>query len=446
MVTPTLALNLPFVESKSLTSQFVATDVTLSITNSNGSYYDATGLLIKPADNVARFDHDPVTLESLGLLVEPAGVNQCLHSEDITDAVWATTLAAPTGDTSVAPDGTTTADNLVYPGSQGSPQIRRLDQNVTASGGTASKTFTASVWVMGSGNFRVKNTHGGVADNFSGDFTATGNWVRYSFTVTNGAGAGTGDQIIGVLAASTDDAFDLQLWGWQLEENAVASSYIATAGSAVTRTADVVTTSDVSWYNNDEGVLYCEVSHIEPTATYSPVFQHIINISNGSNNNTFSIRFSSSVDNDRTEINANPGDDYQENGLTSTWVAGQVRRTATYLELNSARSAYQGTLGVEDTLVTPPVGIDQLNVGSSGSNGNVYFGHIREARYYNAKDFLADGDPDTGIQQLTLGNIIEAAAAADGGGGLAGYRGNWAQYRKPNQRMRQRRNQRPVRR
>jgi hypothetical protein len=87
-------------------------------------------------------------------------------------------------------------------------------------GGTSSKTFTMSVWLAGSGTVYLKNTHGGVIDNYSPSITLTPLPVRYIFTVTNGAG-GNGYQLIGV---NLQSATEFNHWGMQLEQGSFISA------------------------------------------------------------------------------------------------------------------------------------------------------------------------------------------------------------------------------
>jgi hypothetical protein len=63
--------------------------------------------------NVARFDHNPVTGESLGLLVEEQRTNLLLRSEEFDNAYWLKSNATITSNTVIAPDGTLTGDKLV---------------------------------------------------------------------------------------------------------------------------------------------------------------------------------------------------------------------------------------------------------------------------------------------------------------------------------------------
>jgi len=75
---------------------------------------DTVGEYVKTTSTInsaPRFDHDPTTGESLGLLVEESRTNLLLWSEEFDNAAW-TGNTNVTPNTSISPAGTTTADTL----------------------------------------------------------------------------------------------------------------------------------------------------------------------------------------------------------------------------------------------------------------------------------------------------------------------------------------------
>lgn len=84
----------------------------------------------------------------------------------------------------------------------GANALSQVEQNTTPNGGTASKTFTAAAVIScpsGTQQFRLKNTHGAVSDNFSSNFTATTTPTLFVYAVTNGSNQGNNAQIFGVV-------------------------------------------------------------------------------------------------------------------------------------------------------------------------------------------------------------------------------------------------------
>lgn len=83
----------------------------------------------------------------------------------------------------------------------GANALSQVEQNTSPNGGTASKTFTAAAVIScpsGTVQFRLKNTHGMVVDNFSANLTATTTPTLFVYTVTNANSPGNGWQIFGV--------------------------------------------------------------------------------------------------------------------------------------------------------------------------------------------------------------------------------------------------------
>ena len=118
-IRPTLDLN--FAATKTLDRRITFTRDSL------GTYVDDMGIIKYASNNTPRFDHDPVTGESLGLLIEESRTNQMIYSSDITgDTAQNGTI---TGDATTAPDGTTTADKYAANSTNG---IHRVDMPFTS--------------------------------------------------------------------------------------------------------------------------------------------------------------------------------------------------------------------------------------------------------------------------------------------------------------------------
>lgn len=215
--------------------------------------YQTTPAAYMPTTSAAyygpRLVYDPVTLASLGILVEEARTNLCLQSQTF-GTTWATSNSTVSSNAATAPDGTTTADKLIPNAAASNGQVY---QAVTISNATA---YNISLFVKAAGMTSL-----GVTTNLTGTYrsntfnltlgtvTATGTgftntiadvgngWWRVTLQATSGT-TGLDLQIIG--NATGDGTIGLYLWQAQLEAGTGASSAIVTTSAAVTRAADVV--------------------------------------------------------------------------------------------------------------------------------------------------------------------------------------------------------------
>jgi hypothetical protein len=245
-------------------------------------------VLLTAANNVPRFDHNPTTAESLGLLIEESRTNLLTYSADFADAAWTKTDTTITSNTVVAPDGTLTAD-LAIPNTSSTPHIIQYP-NVTTSTTT---TSTVSFFVKKAGYTTIHLRYGvqsttnrgqadislltGAVTNLQNVGTATGSscsvtnigndWWRVALSVNPNDAAATQTRLLiypNVSTAYAGDGYSgIYIWGAQLEAGAFPTSYIATGAATATRSADAASmtgTNFSSWYNQSEGTLYAELS------------------------------------------------------------------------------------------------------------------------------------------------------------------------------------------
>jgi hypothetical protein len=214
----------------------------------------------------ARFDHNPTTGESLGLLIEEQRTNMALYSEDFNNANWLKNGAGNPGTTitfnqTIAPDGTLTADYVDY--STATAQSQNVE--VQYDGTPAGKTYTGSVWIKGISGQTINLTMD--ANGVSGtavQYTLNGEWQRFSATRTYPTGSPVAFFRFGIRSLnhpSTGTATKIFAWGAQIELGAFATSYIPTVASQVTRSADYASmtgTNFSSWFNPSEGTFVAE--------------------------------------------------------------------------------------------------------------------------------------------------------------------------------------------
>jgi len=244
------------------------------------------------ASGVARFDHNPTTGESLGLLIEEQRVNLLTYSEDFSNAAWnAFGTKTVTTNSTIAPDGTLSADYLSSPDNNG------MQQTISISASTA---YTYSIYAkayVGTSIRMSYTTTGGTGTTVAVNTVistgqAVGNgWFRIPITFTSAVG-NTGV----VIRVQTDTTAGIFIWGAQLEAGAFATSYIPTVASQVTRSPDAASltgTNFSSWYRADEGTVYTETFNAQtvPSGTFPGVWR----MNDGANNNRISLYITSAA-------------------------------------------------------------------------------------------------------------------------------------------------------
>lgn len=196
------------------------------------------------------------------LYIDGAHTNLALNSE--APNLWTLSGfvdAAPTvvQNTIVAPDGTTTADPVTWPGSPTTTSAGSvIQQGITAD----LSAMSESIWMKnrfgGATNNLVSTTNSGAIKTTSAK-TITSNWARFSNINMTGLNSSVAFQVgaFGSALVPTGTAAILaqvdDVWGFQVEKSQLATMYIPTAGTAVQRTGDVVTisnplsSSDTTW-------------------------------------------------------------------------------------------------------------------------------------------------------------------------------------------------------
>ena len=151
-------------------------------------------------------------------LIEVVPRNLLSYSEQFDNASWINSGATITPNTTIAPNGTLTADTL------GILSGQYLYQNIAI---TSSNIYTISIYVkVLSGTKQFKFNVYGSGNNFtSSAYTATTQWQKfnYTFIATGTGGAGIYPLIVDGLTGG-----DFYIWGAQFENFATATDYFPT--------------------------------------------------------------------------------------------------------------------------------------------------------------------------------------------------------------------------
>jgi hypothetical protein len=324
-----------------------------------------------------RFDYDPATLASKGLLIEETRTNLLLRSESFEATSWIKGGPQPaviTADNIISPSGTLTADTLAMP----AIALNQYSLAAQQFSGTA-VPYTLTFYVKsatGGQTIWASLTPDGV-NYFRQSIILTTEWQRVSLTATLTATQWSAQ--IGIdrrdLSQTGTGGFEFHVWGAQLEAGAFPLSYIPTTSGTAIRSADVCSITGTDFdrvYNQSELSIYSEVSFAPASAGF-PV-----------------ISFNNQTAAERVELAAFAGPIrlacfVVQNGTTQAAPniaasANQFHKAALYAKLNSFQFALNGSLATKDTVGLMPTAT-RLNIGKQFNE--VYLnGHLKQVTIY----------------------------------------------------------------
>jgi hypothetical protein len=273
---------------------------------STGTYFGPDGIMRTAGVNEPRFDHDPITGQSLGLLIEESRSNLLVNSDDFNS--WTKNNYNVSTNVITAPDGTLTADKII-------PTNLNIYHDIFKTPSLSSNTYTLSIFAKAAEQSFIRlRIDDGTLTRVAMFNLATGSvsssvnvtsstitpypngWYRCSITVTT--------NIINVVfnsfpTSSTanyytgDGTSGIYVWGAQLEAGAFPTSYIPTTASTVTRSADnasMTGTNFSSWYNQSEGTVLSSVNFIENLSSSNFASNNILyGINDNSTNNRITL-------------------------------------------------------------------------------------------------------------------------------------------------------------
>lgn len=358
--------------------------------------------LMTAAADRARFDHDPITGESKGLLIEEQRTNLIEYSEDFLLDGWFKNQNDPNFKylfieeaSTVSPGGEVDASKIYI--TQGMPSTGAgfIEVNFSLTDNTI---YTASVYAKKaeykklSFQFNVKDgSYSSVAVDLNDGIISSSNavvdssiehvgngWYRIEFSFDSKSGATTPRMILQVRnddgVANLETNKGIYIWGAQLEEGSFPTSYIKTTGASATRSADnasITGENFSSWYRQDEGSIYSEVSTFDNSNGSSRIV-----FSNGTYDNRFML--------------TNYGDNFMftaSNGVTQSLFTGPtilnkfIKKAAAFKEDDFAGSI-QDFNDFTDTNAKMPIGIDRVHFHNVAATANYINGHIKKLAYY----------------------------------------------------------------
>ena len=349
---------------------------------------DGTLQLFNHPTNQPRVEYD-YQGNRLGLLVEEARTNEFSYSQQFNTG-WSISNCAEEQNATIAPDGTLSASKATPNGNFGDHGFYKIftsgvDRVASIFAKQASGAYKLAIAPSGSNSGPIFNLQTGEIDSNVTPATATitpvGNgWYRCTVTVdststyakfyivnSNNAWSYSGDGTSGIY-----------MWGAQLEAGSFPTSYIPTAGSTVTRAADVASIGVGAFgYNKTAGtVLITARLKEDPSVLQVPVFL-------GDNPSTTHINsmlfFSTGAyrvrDASSTELaNLDVGD-----FSTST----HTKASFVYKTNDFAAAIDGGTVGTDSTGDVSAVTVNTLSL-SSNPSGTKLAHYISSIAYYPA--------------------------------------------------------------
>jgi len=378
---------------------------------SNATYFDANGVLQTASNDAPRFDHNPSTGASLGLLIEEQRTNSIRNSQagGSTNGVIGSGGVMPTnwfvggGSTSngISTEvvGTGTENGLSYidikisgtPTSTANANNFADSQNVTAA--VSGQTWTASYYVKLQAGSLTNATVSVVIETRDSSNAFVANTPLLTITPTGGAlntqrfsNTGTLSGASSAFVAThlrvsytSGNPIDLTLRiaAPQLEQGAFPTSYIPTTTATATRSADVASITGAnfsSWASASTHTLFAEIQRSSAVNANTQV----ASFSDGTLNNRFGLRLDANgITSTLTSVNSGVLDGVVQ---VATGVAGSNIRQIGAAELNNYQLAVNGVPGTTDTAALVPT-VNQFEIGQVTATG--YFnGTIRRLTYW----------------------------------------------------------------
>jgi hypothetical protein len=321
-----------------------------------GEYIPTTSTI----NSAPRFDHNPTTGESLGLLVEEQRTNLAFPSNMPTSVVQTTTgNMQANGATQItsgvpAPDsstnGFTVSGASATTNSSGSNNVRIL--SVMAAAGT----HTVSMWIKTNSSSTTVTIRDATTSTGIG-FVTTSSWTRITATFNNTSAGNI------ILLSTSGTAFDC--FGVQVESGSFPTSYIPTTTATVTRSADVVSITGAnfsSWYRQDEGTVFSDC------VSTNAATQILVNIgATAANTGSSSITIASNLSSSQKRVRVRDAASVDQASLAlGASSSGSRTRIAAAIKADDFAASLDGGAALTDTTGTVPT-VALMEIGSAPS-------------------------------------------------------------------------------
>lgn len=404
---------------------------------STASYYITTTtfpittylpLLIQVSENIPRLQHDPITGDLLGLLIEKQSTNLLTYSSDFSNPSYVKTNVSVITGSSIAPDGTITS-NKVYIDSVTASNVFVFVSKTISAGvaysisvfakanelnylflgiNTSATEYAVAQFNLITGNVQFQSDTSLTTPGYEllgSSVDAVGNnWYRCQVVVRS---PNTSENIMispaslpwnGTIRPGTNqngNGFSgIQLWGAQLEESTNVTSYIPTISTAITRVADtayVTGNNNFSWLNNSGGTILTESYNFIPLSILP-----VLSLDDNTTTNEVKIY----INNSAGYFFVNKLNVPQANITGSTFNRGvKIIMAATYKNNNFYISVNNDGIN-SDTIGSVPEGLTFLRIGADKA-GNYFNGIVSKIAFYSGEISTTE------IQSLTTNNLSD---------------------------------------
>lgn len=410
------SLNLNFARSKTLDPRITFERASI------GTYVDENGLIKTAAADEPRFDHDPETGESLGLLIEEQRTNLITYSDDISS--WGASNVSVASVSVSNPFGYSSVYRV-----RGSSSLNR-GHSISPGGSVPANTpHTTSVYVKGEGtgsdagkiqlringigygvgvvNFDLFTNQSNTPEGLSGTSDSSKTWSIndygmefvgddwYRIWMTHQSDNTSSVIVVTITSLSAKDnpSLDRIFWytapntggfyiaGAQLESGSFKTSVIPTSGSTLTRQLDIAQitgTNFTDFYNQNEGTWLCNFDYKgNNTSGASTLYSTALD---QSDRNWLRINYTAGTPNTiRQTINSNTDD-------SQITISSNTLNKISQAYASGDQSVYiNGSVAIESTrgISTNHTTLDIGNVvWSKGLNQTIITGTISKLLYY----------------------------------------------------------------
>lgn len=387
---------------------------------STATRFTSSGVMETVASGAMRIDHDPVTRAPLGYLCEETSTNHVRNS---------TMVGVVTGSPGTLPTNWSSADagltrtvvgsgtesgmayvDVRWNGTSSSTLAQVLFDTSTAIAASASQAWTGSVYLrlvdgslanvnsIGSG-ITYRDSGGSGITSATTNFSVTSGGLlsqRASHTSTSPALTAYSQLIVNVSVvngAAID--FTLRIGAPQLEQRAFATSFIPTAGSALTRQLDALTLGDLSriGFNPSASSVIAQGRILGQSAL---VYPGVVALGMGVEGDKVVLYRDGASS--RFIVDAKTAGVIQYSlSVTAAPATGAEYKTAFAFAANDASQTTSGAAPVKDTSVALSTILDRMSIGGFQARG----GGTNGAQIIRRVDYYPRRLPDAELQTLT---------------------------------------------